>query len=109
MTNNNNCENYPKCRNCINNIDCFTAGIITAPNPLLDVEVDNYNNVYKSDSIPYANNDFEVNKTVLHLIKWELEYRQKHSKNIDVEKIIYWYNSKFYASVTENDLSNIRY
>ena len=52
---------------------------ITTPNPILDLEVNKYNNVYKSNSIAYANNDLEVNKIVLHLIKWEVEYRAKHN------------------------------
>ena len=112
MTNNNNCENHPNCRNCNKWGDCWSKSNITAPNPLLDVEVDNYNNVFKADPIPYANNDFEVNKTVLHLVKWELEYRRKHNSNpnrlttkpIEINKILDWYNCKYGANVTQNDL-----
>ena len=119
MTNNNNCENYPNCRNCNKWANCWSKGNINAPNPLLDIEVAKYNNVYSSDSIPSANNDNEVNKTVLHLIKWELEYRGNHNSNpdrlttkpIDIANIIDWYNNKFGANITENDLKgfNIKY
>ncbi len=68
MTNNNNCEIYLNCRNCNKWGNCWSKGNITAPNSILDNEVNNHNNVYKTNPIDYTTSDLGVNKTVLHLI-----------------------------------------
>ena len=125
MTNNNNCENYPNCRNCNKWADCWSKGNITAPNPFLDLELNKYygNVNYSYDGELYLNSTSikcnSINDGVLHLIKWELEYRGKHNSNpnrlttkpIDVANIIDWYNCNYGANITENDLKglNIQY
>lgn len=108
MKNNSNCESYPNCRNCNKWLNCWITGSINAPNPLLNIEVDKYNNIYKSNPINYASDDLGVDNVVLNLIKWEVESRKKHNSNpnrmttkpIDLLKIINWYNDKFYSNVS---------
>lgn len=123
MINNNNCENYPQCRNCNKSFECWSKGNINAPNTLLNSEVDKFNNVYQSNNINYASSDLEVNKTVLHLVKWELDCRIKHNaiamrirsniidganftttKPIDLNIILEWYNNKYSSCITYGEL-----
>ena len=100
----NDCEYYPNCELCNNDGACLLTGAVSTPNPMLNREIDFYNNVYQSDPIDYPNNDLQLNRSVLHLIRWELDYRQKHHKEINISIIIDWYNKKYYSSITAKEL-----
>lgn len=72
------CDYYPNCELCRYSQDCWLTGASDTPNPLNDM--------------------------VLHLIKWELEYRQKFDKEIIITDIVDWYNRKYYSNVTAKEL-----
>lgn len=119
MENNNICESYANCSNYDDNINCVGSGLINTPNQSVNIEIDKYNNVYKSSNVNYPNNDLQLNNSVLHLIRWELDYRIQHNKiatktreqynigtikPIDLDYIIRWYNKQYRSNISKGDL-----
>ena len=119
MTNNNNCESYPNCNNCPNSFNCWITGKINAPNPALNIDVVRYNNLNQYKPIDCPTNDLTINISVLHLIRWELDFRKRHNKaiakirehynignykQIDLTNIINWYNNKYCSNISKDDL-----
>ena len=100
----NNCESYPNCELCNNGGVCWRTGARCTPNLILNREIDFYNNIYQVAPISYPDNDFQLNKSVAHLISWEVDYRKQHHKEINITNIIDWYNKKFYSSITAKEL-----
>lgn len=104
MIPNNNCESYPNCELCNNDGACLLTGAVSTPNPMLNREIDFYNNIYQVAPISYPASGPQLNNSVLHLIRWEVDYRKQHHKEININHIIDWYNRKFYSSITAKEL-----
>ena len=100
MTDNNNCEFHPNCELCNNGGACLLTGAVSTPNPMLNREIDFYNNIYQVAPISYPASDPQLNNSVAHLIRWEVDYRKQHHKEININHIIEWYNKKFYSSIS---------
>lgn len=46
----------------------------------------------------------KVNKDILKLIVWEIEYKQHHNKPIELNKILDWYKTNYGVVVTKSEL-----
>lgn len=122
MTNHHNCKYYPNCSNCQKHFNCWLTGKINAPNPILNNDIDKYNNLQQYQPTKYPTNDIGINNGVLHLIRWELDYTIRHNKaiakirecynirnikQIDLTDIINWYNNKYSSNISQKGINGV--